>query len=713
MFENCLWIGADTAYETPEIIRRFTLGKTGKVTLYITGLGYFKAQLNGKPVTDAWFLPLVSDYEPRELTALQYPIIDTVKNRVYYHAFDVSGLLNEGENTLTIRLGNGWYRQNERCAEGNVSFGEELKTIFRLDIDGETALCSDGSEMQRDTVTRYSNLFCGEVIDYTAELAEEKPASVCKAPETELTESVGTPDRLIRTVRPELLGEKDGKAIYDAGENISGLVRMTTSAPKGTVVTLRFSEEIGDDLTLDFGSAGGFCTGKSGKPQIQQDTFITDGDDRVFCPEFVWHAFRYFEIEGAHDNVEVLVIHSDTPVTAEFTSGFEGMNYLYKTYLRTQLNNMHGSIPSDCPHRERLGYTGDGQVCAPAAMMLLESRAFYEKWIQDILDCQDPVTGHVQHTAPLMGGGGGPGGWGSAITLVPYAYYRQYGDRTMLERCFAPICRWIGYLESRCENGLVVREEKGGWCLGDWCTLEPIQIPEAYVNSCYFIKNLQIAEEIAALLGKAELLPRFAALREQTAQAIRDTYYDAETDSYAGGIQGADAYAVWCDLAGEEIAKRLADFYGKLGHFDTGFLCTDILLEVLFAYGHSDAAIRLLESEEPGSFLYMKRHGATTIWENWNGAESHDHPMFGAGVRHLFSGVLGVRMKEAGYAAIGFEPALLPRGKTAKGSILTSRGRITVELSCEAAPAAKLKVPVSVTVSVAENTPYCVTVEKI
>ena len=712
IFENCVWVGADTSYASPVITRRFTLEKTGKAKLTITGLGYFNAKINGNPVSDAWFLPLVSDYEPRDLTALQYPILDTVKNRVYYHTFDVTHLLHEGENELTIHLGNGWYRQNERADEGNTSFSEELKTIYKLEMDGVAVLCSDGSETQRDSVIRYSNLFYGEVIDYTAELAEAKPALIRKAPQTELTENIGTPDRLIRKLCPELLGEKDGKAIYDVGENISGFVCLTTTAPKGTKITVRFSEEIREDLLLDFGSSGGYCTGRSGKPQIQEDIFVTDGGKCMFHPMFVWHAFRYFEVEGLHDTAEAWEIHSDTPVTSCFTSDFEGMNYLYDTYLHTQLINMHGSIPSDCPHRERLGYTGDGQVCAPTAMMLLESRAFYDKWIQDILDCQDPVTGHVQHTAPLMGGGGGPGGWGSAITIVPYAYYMQYGDRSMLERCFEPIRRWIGYLESRCENGLVVREEKGGWCLGDWCTLEPIRIPEAYVNSCYFIKNLQIAEKIAAILGKTEYLPRFAALRERTEQAIRDTYYDSKTGSFAGAIQGADAYAVWCGLTGAEAAQRISDFYSALGHFDTGFLCTDILLEVLFAYGHTDTAIQLLESEELGSFLYMKRHGATTIWENWDGRESHAHPMFGAGTRHLISGVLGIRLAKPGYEAIEFIPALLPQGKSAKGSILTPQGRITVELSCEGEPTARLEIPSAVSVTLPDATPYRISIEK-
>lgn len=154
-------------------------------------------------------------------------------------------------------------------------------------------------------------------------------------------------------------------------------------------------------------------------------------------PWFTWHGFRYFELTNNAEPVRCEVVHSDCAVTSSFESGSEMLNWLYDAYIRTQLSNMHSGVPSDCPHIERLGYTGDGQLCCEAAMMLLDSQKFYKKWLEDISDCQSIGNGHVQHTAPFMGGGGGPAGWGGAIAVVPYEMYKYTATR----RPFAVICR--------------------------------------------------------------------------------------------------------------------------------------------------------------------------------------------------------------------------------------------------------------------------------
>ena len=244
---------------------------------------------------------------------------------------------------------------------------------------------------------------------------------------------------------------------------------------------------------------------------------------------------------------------------------------MYMLFISTQLNNMHGSFPSDCPHRERLGYTGDGQLCAPAAMLMLDCKEFYKKWIQDIIDCQDKLSGHIQHTAPFMGGGGGPGGWGSAIITVPFAYYKQYGDIEILKQCYDSCFKWIYYLKNHCENGLVTHEEKDGWCLGDWCTREKTVIPESYVNSCYFVKNLLLMEEIAEILGKPQDADCFSALRADAERAIIENFFDPLTHHFEEGVQGADAYAVWCGIGNEKTLDNIIKKYENLGYFDTGF----------------------------------------------------------------------------------------------------------------------------------------------
>ncbi len=680
---NAVWIGAEKETVSPIILRSFMAEKCKKAELIITSLGFFEAKINNKLVTDQFFLPVVTDYEKRDMQNWLYPIFDTLTHRLYYYTFDITSLLNDGENVLSVHLGNGWYRQTERIAEGQMAFGDVLKAAFciRLETEnGSVFVFSDGTELWGESEITYSNLFIGEVIDYANVQYPCNRVHVFKTPDTELCEAIGTPDRMIRTVSPVCIGESDGRKIYDAGENISGLVRVNTSAKNGERISIRLSEEIYEDGRLDFSRIGGGYHCSSGKEQIQADTFICDGTSRTFMPKFVWHAFRYFEIEGDFDSVEVVVIHSDASVTSSFESESEGFNFLYDAFIRSQLGNMHGSVPSDCPHRERLGYTGDGQVCAPAVMMLLETKEFYRKWIQDILDCQCKVSGHVQHTAPMMGGGGGPGGWGCAIVTVPYAYYKYYGDKEMLEKTYEPMCRWVEYLKNHSENGLVVREEKGGWCLGDWCTREKIAIPEPFVNTCFFIKILRILCEIARIINKPQDISAYEELICTLVKAVEENYKNESDGTFCNGIQGADAYAVWAGLADENTVKKLAEKYDVLGYFDTGFIATDILCSLLTENGYTDTFLKLLDSEEFGSYLFMKRHGATTVWENWDGGGSHNHPMFGACVRYLFTGVLGISQAET---SVAFEdlviaPKIPGKLQFARGKLVLPCGEVSV-----------------------------------
>jgi len=664
------WIGAE-GIDVPVITRRFTVNTTADATLTITGLGYFEARINGRAVTDARFLPVISDYEPRDLSKLAYPLFDELTHRVYYYTFDVSPLLREGENELTVTLAPGFYRQHEKTEEGDTSFGEVLKTIYTLTV-GDCTVYSDGSETWQETDVRYCNLFYGEVIDPAAKSAKTYPVTVLPAPETELSPAIGTPDRVIRTVTPHKLHTVNGRDVWDVGENISGVVRVTTHAKAGERITLRFAENLSPEGELNFHTTGGHCVSKNGKAQIMEDVFVADGTVRTFEPTFVWHAFRYFDVQGEIDEAEVVVIHSDVAVTATFEAPSEGLTFFYDAFLRAQLNNMHGSIPSDCPHRERLGYTGDGQVCAPAAMMTLDAKAFYEKWIQDILDCQDKVGGHVQHTAPLMGGGGGPGGWGCAIVLVPWAYYRHYGEVDMLRRCYEPMCRWMQYLDTRMENGLIVREEEKGWCLGDWA-VQPLP-PDAFVNTCYYIQCMRILEKICPLVGCDADAANFAARRAVAEAAVTRDFAPFPVE------YGGSAFAIWCGLAGQELADATAAYYDTLGHFDTGFLATDLLFEVLLEYGHADTVLRLMEGEDAGCYLYQKRRGGTALWEHWTGGFSHDHPMYGGGVRTLFTGLLGMKQHpdSAGWQHVILDPKIPSALPWAKGSIETPLGTLSV-----------------------------------
>ncbi|MBQ8345168.1 MAG: family 78 glycoside hydrolase catalytic domain [Clostridia bacterium] len=688
---NAKWIGSNEIGGSPILSRCFSVKHPAKAELLVTGLGYFTAQINGKKVSEDRLVPVLTDFEPRSFDRANFPVFDQQTHRIYYYRYDVTALLQEGENRLEIQLGNGWYHQKDHLIEGYLDFGDYLKAIYSLclvDEDGKsTILSSDGSETWRKSNIIDNNLYHGEIIDATFCDKEEKPVSVFPAPDSLLCEAMGTPDRIIRTIHPQKLGEKDYRSIYDCGENITGVVRITAKAPKGNRITLRFAENLEEKRRfLEFSSTGHKLNrfSMSGRSHIMSDTFVCSGETDVFEPKFTWHCFRYFDVvsdtPNAIEDMEVLVIHSDCAVTSSFESSSEALNFLYDAWIRTQLDNMHGSLPSDCPHRERLGYTGDGQICAEAGMLLLDSREFYRKWIQDIWDSQDTVRGHVPHTAPYMGGGGGPGGWGCAVVVVPYQYWRIFGDTDMLCAAWKPMKHWLAYLDTVTEDGLIVREEKGGWCLGDWAMLGDPLIPEPFVNTCYQVHSMLLMVEMATAMGWTEEAEALRSRVEEKRDLLRKTYRDPATGHYCNGVQGADAYAAWIGLESEETAALCAARYDELGYFDTGFLGTDILCEVLAQNGYVDSMLALLETEREGSYLNMKRHGATTLWEYWEGIHSHCHPMYGACVRQLFTSILGITQEKnsAGFQELVIAPKPPKALSFAKGSLTLPCGTVSV-----------------------------------
>ena len=654
------WICGGAGCEAPLFRRSFWLDRTERfqsARLEICGLGYFLFYINGKRISDQELMPAMTDYASVLGCETTYPVWEERSaHRCRYLSFDLLPYLKAGKNVLAVRLGNGWYHQTERIAEGKFVFGLP-KLWFELtltDADGRQEwIESDRQTLWHPGGLLKNNLFLGEVRDLRkepegwqdpdADLSGWKPAQPVHAPETLLEEQTCPPDRVIRKLYPILIGEYDGRKIYDCRENIAGRVVLSCLGKKGECITVRHAEELAADGTLDFESAGG-------SDQLQQDHYICDGRIQTLHPLFCWHGFRYFETEGSCEVLYAEVIHTDVAVTSSFSCSDPVLNWLYEAYIRTQLDNYHGCIPSDCPHRERLGYTGDGQLTAETAMLLLDAKELYRKWYQDILDSQGAETGHIPHTAPFLGGGGGPGGWGCAVYQVPLAWTKIYGDNSLLVQGYDAILRWFDYMDAHSEKGLVVCEEEGGWCLGDWCfpaSEEKEQLPEAFINTFYYLHGLQEMMQISEKMNN-KLPIQFVEREKNVKNAFLDAYFDPETGDFCEGRAAGNAYGLALGLGDERTKKHLVEKYEALERFDTGIFGTSMLLEQLFSIGAGDLAVRLLTNDsEAASFAHMKRNGATTLWERWDGRESHNHPMFGACVRLLFTQILGIRMMPA------------------------------------------------------------------
>ena len=202
--------------------------------------------------------------------------------------------------------------------------------------------------------------------------------------------------------------------------------------------------------------------------------------------------------------------------TSDFHCDNDVLNWLHDAYLNTQYTNMHAGIPSDCPHIERRGYTGDGQLACRPAMKMLDTEAFYRKWMQDIADCQDLHTGHVQNTAPYTHSGGGPGGFGCAIVEIPWQFYLHFGDREVLARYYPNMHRYFDYLELHSEHELVTSDKAGEWCLGDWCCHTSVVMPAPFVNTYFYIKSLARMIEIAKLIGYIDINSFYIAFKKDS-----------------------------------------------------------------------------------------------------------------------------------------------------------------------------------------------------
>ena len=669
--KNAKWITCDKEISAPVVFKKIRINGLKQAVISICGLGFYELFINGRRVGENYYKPVFSDYGKRDFTKWLYPLPDETSHTVYYDTWDITEYLQEGENVFAVLLGNGYYRQTRRTVEGEVAFSDALILAFELALEtklGKTRVCTDGTEGYKASFIKENNLFFGETHDYTnisekfwTDTSGLSSVKTAIKPDGVLRKNKCPMDKTVRVLRPKILCEKDGKTLFDAGENITGNVTFT--AVDGCV-KIRHAENITDDA-LDFRSCGG-------EQQIYQCEYRALKRGQKVSPWFSWGGFRYFEVEGKIQEVAVEVIHADVSRQAFFRCGNDTLNWLHEAYIRTQLNNMHCGVPMDCPHRERLGYTGDGQLTAETAMLTLAEKEFYKKWIRDIVDCQDKKTGHVQHTAPVCGGGGGPGGWGGAIVLVPYAYYKTYGDKALIKRVLPNMYSYLACVKSFCENGLVVKEREGGWCLGDWCTPDKVILPEPFVNTYYYIVCMERATELSKAVGAAV---DYSAEIAVCKKALQDAYYDERENSYCKGVQGANAFALSLGVGNAEMEKSMLAYYQNRGTVDTGIFGTDILFEYLVKKGHLQLVYDLLTAQEYPSFGYMQHNGATTLWETWKGEQSHDHPMFGAAVRQLYYGFLGIRLQEHGKSVLVVPPPYLEGVGFVEGNVRTKYGK--------------------------------------
>ena len=536
---------------------------------------------------------------------------------------------------------------------GDPALGTPKKLRVKYELGGQ----QKSIEVPEGQVLRLGTAGQSLTIDKAEYGADFQPVL---RPETCFQVHPGSLVRKTQEVKAVKLTEpKPGKWTFDLGQNFSGWVRLKVHGPAGTPVVLRFAEMLNPDGTV-------YTTNL--RAAKATDTYILRGEgEEVWEPQFTFHGFRYVEVTGlpdrpADDAVTGVVVHSDAPMTSSFECSNPMLNQLYSNIVWGQRSN-YLEVPTDCPQRdERMGWSGDAQAFIGTATYNMDIASFFTAWLRTYEDCQS-TAGAFPDIAPVRGGGSP--GWGDAGVICPWRIYQVYHDRRMLEERYDGMVRWIEYLQKNSKD--CVRPSEG---YGDWLNVNA-EMPKDVISTAYFAYSTSLMVKIAKVLGKDDDAARFQTLLEKIKSEFNRAFVDAD-GRIKGHTQTTYLMALGFDLLPAEkrplAVKHLVDLIEERNtHLSTGFLGVNLLLPVLTQIGRTDLAYQLLQNETYPSWGYPVKHGATTIWERWDGwtedkgfqtpaMNSFNHYAYGSCGQWMFSTMAGIDTEGPGFQQIIIRP---------------------------------------------------------
>ncbi len=696
--EAAQWIGhVRSEQNVLQAVRTFYCRSPQDRKLSICGLGFFNARINGKPLDDWYYKPLVTDYDIRDVS--QNPaLLMGNSRRVCVYQYDVSALLQPGENTLEILLGNGYFQNTDRPEEPFVSYGDK-KVIFQL--SGPEGVCSD-----EKTLVRYlpvtSGLYEGDWVDFSAQPEPFTPAVPVKAPDGRWCLPQMPADRVQQRLQPVRSWEQDG-IVLDFGINHSGGVAFSVQGQKGQVLRLQFAEALNEDGTLNMKTSRWEEYATNGRllHRIDQTgTYILSGGVDRIEPLFSWHCYRYVRIAGAAgaqlSDMQSWYIHTDLKSTGTFRCSEPLFEEIHQKVRRTIVNNLHAGLLTDCPHREKRSYTGDGQIIAEAMLYDMDAVPFFAKWLEDMIGAQTPE-GFVPYTVPYMSGGGGYG-WSSAIVVIPDLLYRFTGDSSYIQRSYPAIVRWVSYCNAHAVEH-IIRSGEQEWLLGDWLAPEMTRFNVPLMSTLWYYRAVDTAARFAALLGKDAEQQHYEYQKGLIADAIHRTFFDPEKGCYCQGVQGEDvlplAFGIVPQTHRAALERRVRQRYEAADCcIDTGIIATPILVEYLTDHGMADIVYKMLTRWEYPSYRYMLS-GETTVPEHWSkmwpdyfindtkyvkggGDVSHCHPMFGSIVAWMYKSIAGVDLTQLPDKRVVYAPKFIRFMEAAAGKTQTPYGEAAI-----------------------------------
>lgn len=665
------WIAGGKSFR-----REFEIGELPPLgaRLYLCGLGVWSGTLNRKKLSDLRMSPAQTDY----------------RKRVLYHVLDVGPMLKAGRNCLEIDLGEGFFAQSKVCgreAWSAAPYGSE-RLLYQLElngVNGRSCIVSGEEDMVCSTPFVDDNPYAGEVYDARIECHVLRPAHVCTAPGGKLEADPLPPCRVLRNVKPVRMFFNGDRAIYDMGENFTGVASVTLRGqPRGAEIAIRMAEELtGDGRELDNSTLGIFAT-----KYDQIDRYICAGREREeYAPTFTYHCFRYLELTGWEKgarpemgDVRGLMIANDIRSDSGFYASEPSLEVFCETAKRTLLDNCLG-VPTDCPTREKCGWLGDAQVEAEFGMYAFDMASFWCKYIEDIATgsgdgiphCIAPGLRRCEEAYPL---------WGAAIVLLPYYVLLYYGDDRPARRNFALMERWMRYLDSLAEDGIVFRG------LGDWCppgAVRPQKTPVELTSTAIYFHCAEKMAYLAGKLGMEEPRKRFA----EKSRFLREKFIARFYRNGSFGSQTADALALEYGLCpaggaaavGASLRRRVEE---NGFHHDCGIVGWKMLFSSLAAAGAVETAWKVLMQKTYPSLNDLVARGATTLWETFETPEqekrSHCHPMQSGFARFFYRDLGGVRPLEAypGFERIALRPFFPAELKQVRCMYRTCRGKIGV-----------------------------------
>ena len=662
--------------------------------LKMTALGQYIPYINGERPDNSFLNPGYTEYSVR----------------LQVQTYDVTGLMKEGENVLAAVVGDGWWRGSCGPMGMRATYGTALALCAELTLTYENrteVIVTDPSwKWTDDGPVRAQDIKLLEEYDARKEMPgwncpgyDDSAWHTAKKTsyEGELIPQEGEKVLAHEHFTPKVLHTPDGSTVLDFGQNMAGIVSFSVTGKAGQTCRLLHGEALDQN--------GNFTTSNLGDGKImklgQELVYALKDGTQTYAPQFLICGFRYAKVldwpeEVKAENFEAIAVYSDVKMTGAFTCSNEKINRLVKN-IEWSLKSNFVDIPTDCPQRERAGWSGDINVFIECANLLCDTRTFISKWLKDLAStCTAEgaplaivpkvymMNRKSNETTP------GAAGWADAITQIPMRQYLVYGETEDLALCYESMKKYVDFNVSRAKKASLRSRLKGGadpyildtgFHYGEWLepgaanmldALKAYMAPDAEVATAWFFYSAKTLAEAAKILGKEDDFKKYAALAKEIQKAYCKRFIPG--GHISSGRQCRYVRPLYMGLVNDDTAKAVAAQLNDLivknnYHIGTGFLSTYQVLNVLSDNGYHETACRMLENEECPGWLYEVDCGATTIWEGWDAvdpktgklkAKSLNHYSPGAALSWLWTRLCGIRSLAPGYQKIEIRP--LPGG---------------------------------------------------